>query len=278
MYHCRSFQSRRSGAIFPKASQKPLLQPIRKLVYQLLNGLMNYKCFYFLKVSTFISGYLAIHTVIDILPGNISTAFQDLPELELPDFDKNQEKLRSLPNPAASLSSPQSLSDEFTTLNIVPAAEVIDKSQPKCNLTLNSEQYTKLEQLLKQSIGRIAPTVLEKALKNVTNCQDLVQDLVTYFVPEQQQKFRQQATGILEKFPVDLMISKDFPAVDPNLISQCECELAYSIGPIASFITRQVLKSHPQISLLEFVKKLAEQIPEPQQALEFEQRTLAKII
>jgi hypothetical protein len=51
--------------------------------------------------------------------------------------------------------------------------------------------------------------------------------------------------------------------IDANFISKCERELAYSVGPIANFIIKQVLQSHPQVSLAEL--KLAK---------EFERRLL----
>jgi hypothetical protein len=50
--------------------------------------------------------------------------------------------------------------------------------------------------------------------------------------------------------------------------------LAYSVGPIAKFIIKQVLQSHPQISLAEFVRYLAKEIPEPKLSIEFERRML----
>lgn len=69
---------------------------------------------------------------------------------------------------------------------------------------------------------------------------------------------------------------EEYQIIDANVISKCERELAYSIGPIANFIIKQLLQSQPQISLREFVTKLAEKIPEPKQALEFERRILGQ--
>ncbi|MBV8887320.1 MAG: caspase family protein [Chroococcidiopsidaceae cyanobacterium CP_BM_RX_35] len=60
--------------------------------------------------------------------------------------------------------------------------------------------------------------------------------------------------------------------IDAHLLRQCERELAYFVGPIASFLIQEVLASHPQISLPELVMTLAADIPDPQKALKFLQR------
>jgi serine/threonine-protein kinase len=61
-------------------------------------------------------------------------------------------------------------------------------------------------------------------------------------------------------------------AIDASVLRQCERELANLVGPIANFLVQKALKSHPQISLTELVKTLAENISDPQKALEFQQR------
>ena len=57
---------------------------------------------------------------------------------------------------------------------------------------------------------------------------------------------------------------------------QCEQELADLIGPIATFLVQKAVRSSGQLSRAEFVKVLASQIPEPQKALQFQQRLLSQ--
>ncbi|NJM70464.1 MAG: peptidase C14 [Scytonema sp. RU_4_4] len=217
--------------------------------------------------------------VIDILPGNIATIFQDFQGLELPEVEKNkrEEKENLLPispNPHAvvSPSSP-----------VISAPNTNESSvtqQPQLNFSLSSEQYTNLEQLLKQSIGPIASLILQKAVIQAANCQELVKSLGTYLLPQQQKEFEKRAMALLVTSTVSSQhksaqsLRGEKKTIDANLISKCERELAYSIGPIAHFIITQVLQSQPQISLSEFVNKLAEKISEPKQASEFKRRML----
>lgn len=192
--------------------------------------------------------------VIDILPGNISTIFQDFQETEVSNTIKAGEVEEAL--------TPPSRTALFT-----PA------------LFLSSEQHAKLENLLKQFIGAIAPTVLQTVVTASANCQELVENLASYILPPQQKQFKQWAMAILETSTVSSPIqpaitsSQESQTIDANLISKCERELARLIGPIANFMIKQVLQSQPQ-SLLEFVTQLAQKIPEPKQALEFERRML----
>ncbi len=229
--------------------------------------------------------------IIDILPGNIVTIFQDLQELQVPDIQENkqEDELILLPaeinnlSPAfsAPLSSRQSQKEESPPPS-APSDRVSEPAPPQITLFLGSEQYTNLEQLLKQSIGPVAPTILRKAVIQAANCQELVENLASYLLPQQQKQFDKRAMAILETSTVSSQTQpakssrEEYQTIDANVISKCERELAYSIGPIANFIIKQVLQSQPQISLREFVTKLAEKISEPKQALEFERRILGQ--
>ena len=241
-----------------------------------------------IKLHVWLSG---AQPIIDILPGNIVPIFQDLQELQVPDIQekKQEEKLTLLPakinnlSPAfsAPLSSRQSQKEESPSPS-APSVRVSEPAPPQINLFLDSEQYTNLEQLLKQSIGPVAPTILRKAVIQAANCQELVENLASYLLPQQQKQFDKRAMAILETSTVSSQTQpakssrEEYQTIDANVISKCERELAYSIGPIANFIIKQVLQSQPQISLREFVTKLAEKISEPKQALEFERRILGQ--
>ncbi|MEH2315899.1 caspase family protein [Nostoc sp.] len=222
--------------------------------------------------------------IIDILPGNIDKIFQDLPELEVPDVEKNQQKHQKnlLPKDIdnsptskfARLSSPQSFQQESAS---IPGDESKDKVQPQLNLKVGSEEYIKLEQMLKRSVGAIASSILQEALVQAICFEELVDKLATYFLPAQQQNFKQQAIAILKKSTVATQTKSDkWPGIDANFIRKCQREFAYAIGPVANFIIQEILQSDSQISLSEFVNKLVAEIPDQKLALEFEQRLLAK--
>ncbi|MCC5662279.1 caspase family protein [Nostoc sp. XA010] len=230
----------------------------------------------------------ATQTVIDILPGNIGIVFQDLQVKEVPlneeNKRENQENLfpkdvNNLPKlEFASQFSSQPFPDQPVSVAAPIAADYLEKTQPQLNFKLDSEQYSKLEQLLKLSVGLIAPTILKKTLKKATSSKELVKKITTYLLPEQQQTFEQQAIAILEQSTVASQSTSDnSSSIDPKFIRKCERELAYAIGPIANFLTQEILKSYPQISLLEFVSKLATKISDKQKALEFEQRMLGNL-
>ncbi|MBD2775810.1 caspase family protein [Iningainema tapete] len=230
-----------------------------------------------INLHTWLSGAQA---VIDILPGNISTIVQNFRELKEPKVQENKQEsnkqegkknlFQNVLSFSTNLSSRPSQKPSPTQLDV----NVSVTKQPQ-NSLLSSEQYANLEQLLKQTIGPIAPKILQKAVMQAANCQELVENLATYLVPQQQKEFSKRATAIVSVHnPLSQSSKGQYQVIDANFISKCERELAYLIGPIANFLITEVLQSHPQISLTEFVNKLAKEIPEPKQALEFERRIL----
>lgn len=240
-----------------------------------------------IKLHPWLSG---AQVVIDILPGNISTVLQEFQNPKIPTIQENKHEgkknlLQNFLSFSTPLSSRQSQKPSpAPTPTPAPDVGVSLTKQPQ-NLFLSSEKYANLEQLLKQSIGPIAPKMLQKAVMQAANCQELVDNLAIYLLPQQQhekKEFKQRAMAILESSTVSshtpsVQSSKEeYPEINANFISKCERELAYSIGPIANFIITEVLQSYPQISASEFVTKLAKEIPEPKQALEFERRILGR--
>lgn len=214
-----------------------------------------------IKMHVWLSGTQAI---IDILPGNIASVFPDVPKIA----EIKQEESTYIPS-----SSPQAQKQEFT-YNV----DVSELQPTQTQILLSSEQYSNLEQLLKQFIGPIAPRILKNGIINAANCQALVTNLVSYLSPQQQKEFEKSAITILETFTVSFpthspkSVKEEHQAIDANFISQCERELTYFVGPIAKIIIKQVLQSHPQISSIELVNNLADKIRDPKQALEFKRR------
>lgn len=72
------------------------------------------------------------------------------------------------------------------------------------------------------------------------------------------------------KQPKDDLLDRDLDFVD-----RCQRELAEIIGPIATIVCQRTITQNPAITKIEFVKALAEQIPDRSQAKEFEQSLLS---
>lgn len=63
-------------------------------------------------------------------------------------------------------------------------------------------------------------------------------------------------------------------ALNPEFIEHCRRELAHFIGPVASFILKDILAQYPQISRQQLVESLTVEITNPQKAQEFKQHLL----
>ncbi|QLE41796.1 serine/threonine protein kinase [Nostoc sp. C052] len=152
---------------------------------------------------------------------------------------------------------------------------------------LSAENYNRLETILLEFVGPVASRLLRQVSASASNFEELVSQLALYLRENQQIDFKKKTMFLLEK-PTLLqelttkieIKSNNLPIQEPQEISdsfvnQCERELANLIGPIAKFIVQKAVKSSGHISRAEFVKVLASQIPEPQKALQFEQRLLS---
>ena len=222
--------------------------PIAKWITQLQKPLQDKG----IALESWISGTQAI---IDILPGGISQA-----------FPQQQVEIKK-----TKVNVPE---------QVIAPIEIPTETQK--NLILNAENYTQLETLLKHSIGIIAPTILQQSIQKAKNNEELIEQLTEYISLQQKTQFKNQAKAILE-IPAVVPQPKlaKSPAtvkqtIDNNFIKKCERDLVYLIGPIANFIIEELLESNPQISITEFVDKLAQNVPDPGIAAEFKQRILEK--
>jgi serine/threonine-protein kinase len=155
------------------------------------------------------------------------------------------------------------------------------------NLVLSSEEYSKLEELLREFVGTIGPFLLQQALTQALTVKELVESLSVYLTQHQRTKFESQAMAFLQKPAVSKEITSQTPttvltshtsksqAVNDSFLSRCEQELINLIGPIGRFLVQKAMKSNPQISSQEIVEILAAQIPNPQKAAEFRCRLLS---
>ncbi|WP_341528209.1 serine/threonine-protein kinase [Nostoc sp. UHCC 0302] len=152
---------------------------------------------------------------------------------------------------------------------------------------LSPESYNRLEKILLEFIGPVAPRLLRQVVASVSNCEELINKLALHLTENQQIEFKKKTIFLMEKSTLlqeltvkhelnsDNLLSQETQLVSDSFVHQCEQELVNLIGPIATFLVRKAIKSSPQISRVELVKILAEQIPERQKSLQFQQRLLS---
>ncbi|MEH1856838.1 MAG: serine/threonine-protein kinase [Nostoc sp.] len=154
---------------------------------------------------------------------------------------------------------------------------------------LSGENYNRLETILLEFVGPIASRLLRQVAASASNFEELISQLALHLRENQQIDFKKKTIFLLEKPTLlqELTVKSDQSGINSNnllnqesklisdkFLEECERELADLIGPIAKFLVQKTVKSSGQISRAEFVKILASQIPEPQKALQFEQRLL----
>ncbi|MBD2414623.1 serine/threonine protein kinase [Nostoc calcicola FACHB-389] len=155
---------------------------------------------------------------------------------------------------------------------------------------LSPENYNRLEKILLEFVGPVAPRLLQQVAASALSGEELISQLALHLRGNQQIDFRKKTIFILEKPTLlqDFTVKSDGGAINSNnlpnqesevisneFLEKCERELADLIGPIAKFLVQKAIKSSGQISRVELVKILASKIPEAQKALQFQQRLLS---
>lgn len=137
-------------------------------------------------------------------------------------------------------------------------------------LVLSSEQIYALEKILVDFIGPIAPTLLQRTLVQVSNFDDLIEQLLTHLSVTQKIEFQQQVNLLLEQ-PRTNSEDEQEEIIDEEFIRRCEQLLTDAIGPIAPVLIQQALSSDNQ-NPITFVETLAAKILDTESRLEFQQR------
>ena len=162
------------------------------------------------------------------------------------------------------------------TAQVPPQSEQIDSSTINRSLTPPQESY--LLEILLELVGPIAPTLLRQVTAKAPDSKELVANLALYLSPTQRIEFEKAISfkepTVTPQTELDNSPSLKNQAIKPGFVHQCEQYLTDLIGPIATLLIQQVLKSHPQISSAELVNLLAVEISNPQKAKEFSQRLL----
>ncbi|MEA5503642.1 serine/threonine-protein kinase [Halotia wernerae UHCC 0503] len=144
---------------------------------------------------------------------------------------------------------------------------------------LSSTQYNRLEQMLLELVGPVAPTLLRQVKASALNSQELIDNLAFHLREHQQAKFKKQATVLCEESTAQPENTSNLPITEITIVNeafvhQCEQELANFIGPIATFIVQKAVKDYPHISRAELVRILASHISNHQQVGQFQQRLI----
>jgi uncharacterized caspase-like protein len=142
------------------------------------------------------------------------------------------------------------------------------------------QHYAQLEKILRELVGPIASTLLSQVVTPNSQPQTWIENLLPILSPQQQNQLRQQAIALLQtpasqpQTRSTCATSWQHETLSESFIHQCEQALSAAIGPIATFLLQNTIKSQPQISRVELVETLSEAIPDPLQAAAFRRRLL----
>jgi serine/threonine protein kinase len=152
---------------------------------------------------------------------------------------------------------------------------------------LSTENYSRLETILLEFVGPVASRLLQQVAASAPNFEELISQLALHLRGNRQIDFKKKTMFLLEK-PTLLqqptikseinsnnLPSQESPVITDSFVHECERELADLIGPIANFLVQKAVRSSGKMTRAELVKILASQIPEPQKALQFQQRLLS---
>jgi two-component sensor histidine kinase len=173
------------------------------------------------------------------------------------------------------------------------SVSVLEPETPSTGLALTPGQTQQLEQSLTKWIGPIAPQLLQSVVCSTPSVEALTKALASYLNPDALIQFEQEATQAMTETTIqfetkaqDVSAPKSLAtqpqsiqkqsiqkqSIQKQFIQECEQELMVEIGPIASLLVQKTLNQHPGLSSEELIKTLAEQIPNPQAAIAFQQR------
>ncbi|MBR8833272.1 MAG: sensor histidine kinase [Stigonema ocellatum SAG 48.90 = DSM 106950] len=148
-------------------------------------------------------------------------------------------------------------------------------------LVLSPEQYSYLENILIELVGAVAPTLIRQVAASASSYKELIDNLVQHVPVPQQLELKKRATPLLEESTIkpksrsDNLQYQQSQAITESFIRQCEEDLAELIGPMASLLVKEAVRSSRQMSRAKLVSMLAAQIPESQTALKFQLRLLS---
>jgi uncharacterized caspase-like protein len=224
-----------------------------------------------------------IQSIIDILPGNITSICEDEEQFSTSILEANTGIVNI--KPILTVQSPEQenvpIAEKSSLQSDFPILESLDSTAVESFVIVGSQQHSQLQQLLTRLIGPIAPTLLRKVLVKAKNPKQLLEELAIHLPTDQQIEFEVQVMRIVQTLTDQTQTNlpnstnppnPQFQPIDATLLGQCQRELTDLIGPIASYIIHDIFKAYPQITPTEFINKLASEIPDARLAMEFQQR------
>ncbi|MBE9166709.1 serine/threonine protein kinase [Pleurocapsales cyanobacterium LEGE 06147] len=117
--------------------------------------------------------------------------------------------------------------------------------------------------------SRFSNSIEETMIVNSTN--PSVSKSPSSIYPAQSEQKRKQSGSMPPVSPSGAYRSSH-TSVNSEFIKQCQQQLAYCIGPMASIIVEEILEQYSSLSPQELVDALSAQIPDAKKALEFKRR------
>ncbi len=167
-----------------------------------------------------------------------------------------------------------------------------------------------LEEILLQLVGPIAPMVIQQATLQSESVLEVIALIGEELPPAQAEQFQQRAAQVLSSRRSQPPTSETVPpqakatqrnslprsrSMSPQqtgrisspthktttpskqFIQRCEQELSQVVGPMASVVLQQTLTQSPQITSMELVDRLADQVVPPPQAPSFRQKLMSHL-
>lgn len=146
--------------------------------------------------------------------------------------------------------------------------EQVESVDLEVSETILSSEKDSLLEILTEIIGTIAPALIEKVAAQASSTKELIKNLLPYLSPSQKIEFEEKAM-LLQSTAQTQSIIRQNQVSDDIFLQECKAYLAEILGPMASSLIQESIKSHPQISPVDLVNVIAGKIPNPKQAKEF---------
>ena len=193
-------------------------------------------------------------------------------------------------------SSQMNLESETTTDNLILASKFIRQPEPELESNAQAyssieiysqlstistlEQFSRVEEILTESLGPIASSLIQQFKAQSFTLEELVKELTNYLSVSQLTEFERQTIPLLQQWgdltlvPIDNHVVPQEQEITDVLVCEYEQALAEVVGPIAVFLVQNALASSPQLSRVKLIEILSAEIYDPQKAAEFRQQFL----
>jgi serine/threonine-protein kinase len=188
-------------------------------------------------------------------------------------------EFRSASSPNYSRVNPQTRSISSTSIPPEEETIIVPSSVSPSHSLKTSSQNSQLSPSIEETqfLSKISTQKEQKQAKSSHVSQPVEETMIVNTTnsgtnkpssPKQQPRQQQP----LSQFPSQAAKKTSQTSLNSQFIQRCQQELAYCIGPMASLIVEEIMFQYTPQSPQELVNALAEQIPDPQKAMQFKQR------